>query len=1288
MPLVGSSPEDAARGGIHIGDVGGNIDFRALGDIVGGNKIVNINTTIQISVEAVTHRPLLLHSPYRGLERFEERDKDIFFGRDQLIKNLLAQLGGTNLLLVLGASGSGKSSVLRAGIVPTLSALLGKRFRSFTLVPDVNPFQSLQSSFHSAGFRQAQVQGLSKGLASGALKVIRAPRRNDAQWLIFVDQFEELFTVTKQRLRAPFIDTLLDVARSEDASTKLVLAMRADFLDRFGAIPDFAKKIEKNISIVPDMHHDELRLAIEQPAARHGVVFEPGLVEEIIKDVQGQAGSLPLLQFTLDLLWGEECRSNELASRNLSARTYRDLGGVRGALQKRADDIYNSFGDDSDARRTSKKQELMRRIFLRLVDVPGLGIDNSSWRPVHKRAAITDFKGRDDQTVLHDLIDRKLLVSNREGGKPTVEVAHEALFISWSKLKEWIEAAKQVIYVKNRLSDDARRWRERQQENSEAAKEDLLSGSRLSQALDMQSRQDFVTVTGPLTDEENDFLKASEAWRDQRRREEETHQRKELEAAQALAAEQRLRAEEQKRLAEERQRAVYAMQLYRAEELRESDPMRALELLEDQRRCPVERREFTYRLYHRLCDRAAGHLGERGSIFSARPAFSHDGRLLATGGKGYDSNGSGVVSIWDVDKAQHVGMPGYRDMGVRSVAFSVRDDIVGAGFSDGNVTFWSVSDRKQLASVKAHGKDVRCIQSIGSNNFLSCANDGSLVTWQISRFAIEVADRRTLQDWDEHDHDLYEISADGAILAAGGNHDRSPDICVWDLKTTLFKGGLQGHLKRVTGLSISSDGTMLVSAGHDTRAILWDLVNMRKLAVLRDHSGAYVDPYHLEERELYSSAFAPDQSCVAVGGIGFIQLYDVTALRQKLILRLPSVSSSLNSHVHKLTFSPDSEIVLSLNEADGLMIWKVNTKASRSLDLNVAEKEITSIAISPDGDSAVTGGNAVKLWNLNNGEEFGELAKDAVWSYAQMFSPDGSKLIIEGNGGLSIWNVVTREQIGCLGTRDARTLASVRFSPDGKYIASGESIGGKGHRYEEVWILDQAPRGRVTVVDADTCADLVTLDGHEYPVRTVAFSADGSLLASGEGFEYNGESVGGKVIVWEVGTWQQVTTLTGHDGSITALAFSCSNMLATADQAGSVYVWDMNKRKFVVSLEALSGAVSRLAFTPDGETLIALAGSGAIVAWKPLEGKAIDFLGHFGAVRCFGVSADGLTLATGGEDKTVRLWDVSTGDPLSTLTGNTAAVDLVAFRSLESLVSIVIGAPRSHCAQVRIWDTI
>jgi hypothetical protein len=529
-------------GGIHIGDVGGSVNFSALGDIVGGDKITTITTTIQISVEAVTQRPLITASPYRGLDRFEDRDKDLFFGRDQLIKSLLAQLSASNVLLVLGASGSGKSSVVRAGLLPQLAQLIGAPFRYFTFVPDVNPFESLRSALQGAGFSQTQTRELADAKAETPAKLIHTLQRDGDQWLFFVDQFEEMFTVGDEKLRASFIAALVAIAQDPNSSTKLVLAMRADFLDRFSPFPQFAKIIEKNIDFVADMHADELRQAIEQPAARHGVIFERGLVEEIIKDVQGQAGSLPLLQYTLDLLWQEEAREDGLADRHLNTRAYRELGGVRGALQKRADEIYGSFGDGTDAKTATPKQAMVRQIFLRLVDLAGEGSNDAAWRPVRRRASMAMFTTAQEQEILPALINQKLLVSNREGDDATVEVAHEALFTSWGRLKNWIEAGKQVIFARNRLADDARRWQRRQQESDPSAEEELLGGSRLAQALDMRARGDFVSVVGGLGETETQFLDASTALRDRRATEEQARQQRELEAAKRLTEVQQIAA--------------------------------------------------------------------------------------------------------------------------------------------------------------------------------------------------------------------------------------------------------------------------------------------------------------------------------------------------------------------------------------------------------------------------------------------------------------------------------------------------------------------------------------------------------------------------------------------------------------------------------------------------------------------------------------------------------------------------------------------------------------------------
>ena len=271
---------------------------------------------IQISVAKVTQQPLIKTSPYQGLKRFNLKDRERFFGRDKLIARLFEAVNRSSLSLVLGASGSGKSSVVRAGLIPELKkSLESNKFYDFIFTPHQDPFQSLYRCLLSEekdyGFSESAAQVALEAKPDTLPQVISTLKKDEERWLLFVDQFEELFTNCNDvDIRKNFIEGLVQIANSGDRSVKIVLAMRSDFLEQFSFYPNLgAIANQNNIHLVTDMDPDELRQAIEQPAAKQGVVFEEGLVEQIIEEVEGQKGYLPLLQYTLDLLWQTECRT-------------------------------------------------------------------------------------------------------------------------------------------------------------------------------------------------------------------------------------------------------------------------------------------------------------------------------------------------------------------------------------------------------------------------------------------------------------------------------------------------------------------------------------------------------------------------------------------------------------------------------------------------------------------------------------------------------------------------------------------------------------------------------------------------------------------------------------------------------------------------------------------------------------------------------------------------------------------------------------------------------------------
>lgn len=498
---------------------------------------------IQISVDEIKTKPFIKTSPYKGLKKFDSSEWDAkrFWGREQLIEDLHKDLSASNMLLLLGASGSGKSSVVSAGLIPKLAEEWGANLVTLTLTPDENPFESLYASLlRSSVVKQADAKIAQQAEPDTLTRIINQ-KSKDSFWLIFLDQFEELFTLSSEQERNQFIAGLIYLHNALDCakqrSVKVIMTMRADFSDRLSPYAEFSNITKGQIRFIADMQEHELRRAIEQPAAHHGVVFEEGLVEEIIKDVQGQAASLPLLQYTLDQLWQRESISDQM--RSLRKRTYWTLGGVSGALQNRVDEIYRQLCQ-------AGKERAVKQIFLRLVSIDGS-------RVARRRAYRNEFEANPAKNAIVDeLIQEVLLVSDVDrAGQRTVEIAHEALFTSWSTLRNWIAEDGQAITLKNRLADAVGRWLKA---NADETDSELWRGSTLDEVVKLRKEGAFERLDISLNSDEGQFVDDSFELSDRQRREEEQRQQKELESARKLAveAEARRQAEEEARLQAEK----------------------------------------------------------------------------------------------------------------------------------------------------------------------------------------------------------------------------------------------------------------------------------------------------------------------------------------------------------------------------------------------------------------------------------------------------------------------------------------------------------------------------------------------------------------------------------------------------------------------------------------------------------------------------------------------------------------------------------------------------------------
>ncbi|MCB0029665.1 MAG: NACHT domain-containing protein, partial [Anaerolineales bacterium] len=487
-----------------------------------------------------------LSNPYHGLYAFREADAKSFFGRQLLVDEMLDRLAEDNdlarFLAVLGPSGSGKSSVVQAGLIPALrrGALPGSaEWFIVTLTPSTDPWAELAEALGRVA--SAPVPALVEALKrdrTGLLQVSQSllAAEPNAELLLVIDQFEELFTlVTDEETRRQFLESLLVALLDAEARLRVVVTLRADFTDRPLQYVDFGEILRQRMVLVLPLTPDELTQAITAPLHQLGMTIAPELVAAIVHDVGDQPASLPLLQYALTELF--ERRSGP----HLTLAAYQASGGVTGALSLRADEIFAGFDPAGQA--------AIRQTFLRLVTL-GEGVEDTRRRVL--RAEIEDLAGPGDAPRFEQILSQygrhRLLTFDHDPASrsPTVEVAHEALLREWPRLREWLRESRADIRRQRQLAEAARQWSANQQDESF-----LLSGNRLALFLAWASESSL-----SLNATEVAYLGASQIAEENRQATEAARLQRELETARQLATAESERAEAQQRAAHSlRQRA-------------------------------------------------------------------------------------------------------------------------------------------------------------------------------------------------------------------------------------------------------------------------------------------------------------------------------------------------------------------------------------------------------------------------------------------------------------------------------------------------------------------------------------------------------------------------------------------------------------------------------------------------------------------------------------------------------------------------------------------------------------
>ncbi|MDF5733126.1 MAG: WD40 repeat domain-containing protein [Rhizonema sp. PD38] len=485
-----------------------------------------------------------LPCPYRGLFHFGPDDAEFFYGREVFVEELLVSTKKCNFIPILGASGSGKSSVVLAGLVPKLQQEGHWKFTHFRpgvvrkkeLRSIFDPFYAIATALvplytpHLDKTKQlAQASDLADLLRDGKIllsDVIAAIQQNypNHRVLLIADQFEEIYTIChEENIRRHFLDILIDNIYSPIVQSQsplvLVLAMRADFLGNALSYRPFADVLRNADIKLGAMNRQELSQVIEKPAEKLGVKFEAGLVERILDDVEDEPGNLPLVEFALTLLWQRR------TGKQLSHAAYDAIGQVEGALANYADDKYD--------RLIQVEQEQTRRILIQLVR-PGEGTEDT------RRLATKEELGEENWFLVQQLADARLVVTSRNAaGQETVEVVHEALIQNWVKLRQWMETDRDFRAWQERLRTALRQWEETKRDEGA-----LLRGVPLAVAEEwLRKRPVDLSVT------EQQYIRRSAELRDRLLQEEEERRQRELEAARKIAEES-----EARRTAEEKAR--------------------------------------------------------------------------------------------------------------------------------------------------------------------------------------------------------------------------------------------------------------------------------------------------------------------------------------------------------------------------------------------------------------------------------------------------------------------------------------------------------------------------------------------------------------------------------------------------------------------------------------------------------------------------------------------------------------------------------------------------------------
>ncbi|WP_395649402.1 TIR domain-containing protein [Planktothrix agardhii] len=1135
--------------------------------------------------------------PYPGMVPFKQEDSDRFFGRQREVNDLIQHLRLYPFLAVIGASGSGKSSLVFAGLIPQMQKnhLLGKEpWQIYSMRPGTTPITTLTATL---------------GCDLTSAEAITTKFKLSQKSLLVIDQFEEIFTLSPQDV-TPFQEILLNLYKQPNFY--VVLTVRADFYPQLMESTCFWREIKAHRYEVLPLDQMGLQEAILKPAEQAKVFIEGTLLERLITTAAKEPGVLPLLQETLVLLWEKierrylPLRAYEalvLSYYNAVSTTNNKLIGIQVALAQRADAAIADLTDE--------QQIIARRVFLRLIQ---FGEGRADTR---RQESVEALKARGDndqifEETLRYLADRRLLtLSGKEDKTRKVDISHEILISSWPQLQDWIIQRREAEQTRRRLIAKVKEW-----ERLGKGKGGLLDEFEIIEAQHWLESSDAAELGSD--DQLVALVELSKTHIETEKQREIEAQKRELKLSKknlwitrialtvitgvaTVAIVVAVIAKHQWQEADKGQ-IIAKIETANARFTENPDTfdslVAALEAGELFKKSIFNRNNLQLKAdvltvlaqginWVKEQNRWQGHTDAIQTI-----SFSPDGETLATGG--YDNK----VKLWDRNNQFTQELKGH-DRAVMSVSFNKNSDLLATASLDQTVRLWGKKEEKweEILPPLENNTSIFSVSINPNDDLIATGNeDGTVKLWKPDKT------RKPIQILRGHTNSVYSVSfsPDGQTLATA-SVDKT--IILWKRtpKEWVNQKTLTNHQDEVYSVTFSPNGKILASADGTGVIKLWKPDG----TFMRDCMG------HINK--VLALSFSPDsQTLASAGRDNTIKVWD---LKCQILNTIKAHESQINS----LSFNPKTKVLVSVSNDKMVKVWQLNN--THITQLKGHTDAVTTVSFSPTDDLA-TGSydTLVKLWN-----------SDRTFN----------KTLIENKGDIRTVQFSPREQLLGIVTRDG-TAFILDMRNDSNYtnrlIHTGK-VRSMNFSFDYQTIVTTNYDGTIKIWK-HTGQAIDTLNNDQNRVNSVSFSPiQEEFMATA--------SEDGTIKVWDLKTSQSrkepKESNTGFP--VYSVEFSPKDkfLLATGSENNHVQLWNFQDK--IIKKKGLpfighQAAIGTVTFSPDGQIIASASVDKTIILWTLDGTRIVTLKGHQGEVNDVSFSHSGDTLASASSDKTVILWDV------------------------------------------------